>query len=285
VKRGLDSRIDQAYSKGDKTEARALIGLKSELIDEIEKTPAGDIWRRARQEFASKSSLIDQISAGRDTFIGGRAGLTPDEMREELRGLAGPELQARIQGARSAITDAMGDTLHGDTRMRDRLLATNNQKKLRMLIGDDPADNLIAELKSERYLAAQDQNVRLGTQTTPKKERVNALLPPDLPEYNPSLSQPLSWIPPSAREALRPTTIIEGSRAAQHEAARNALAPILVQPNQFSSTFLQAVLDEAVRRGDVAKRAAKAGGAASALAGGAAPYILRRQIETQRAQQ
>jgi hypothetical protein len=283
VKRGLDSRIDQAYAKGDKTEARALIGLKSELIDEIEKTPAGDVWRRARQEFASKSSLIDQIAAGRDTFIGGRAGLTPDEMREELRGLSGPELQARIQGARSAVTDAMGDTLHGDTRMRDRLLATNNQKKLRMLIGDAPADALIAELQSERYLAAQDQNVRGGSQTTPKKERVNALQPAELPKYDPSFTRPLSLIPPGAREALRPSTIIEGARGAQYEAARNALAPILVQPNQFATTFLRAVLDEATRRGVVAKRAAKLGGAASAAAGGAAPYIIRRQIETEAA--
>jgi hypothetical protein len=65
--------------------------------------------------------------------------------------------------------------------------------------------------QSER--AAQDQNVRGGTQTTPKKERVNALLPTPLPPYNPSLVEPL--IPPQAREALRPTTIIEGSRAAQ----------------------------------------------------------------------
>jgi hypothetical protein len=177
----------------------------------------------------------------------------------------------------------MGDTLHGDTRMRDRLLATNNQKKLRMLIGDAPADALIAELQSERYLAAQDQNVRGGSQTTPKKERVNALQPAELPKYDPSFTRPLSLIPPGAREALRPSTIIEGARGAQYEAARNALAPILVQPNQFATTFLRAVLDEATRRGVVAKRAAKLGGAASAAAGGAAPYIIRRQIETEAA--
>jgi hypothetical protein len=135
VKRGLDGKIEQAYAAGDKTTARALTGLKGELIDEIEKTTAGNVWRRARQAFADKSALIDQLAAGRDTFIGGRAGLTPDEMREELRGLSGPELQARIQGARSAITDAMGDSIHGDNRLRDRLLASNNQAKLRMMIG------------------------------------------------------------------------------------------------------------------------------------------------------
>ena len=281
VKRGLDGKIEQAYASGDKTTARALIGLKGELVDEIEKTPAGQVWKQARQAFADKSVLIDQLAAGRDTFIGGRSGLTPDELREELRGLSAPELQARVQGARSAITDAMGDSIHGDNRLRDRLLASNNQAKLRMLIGK-PADELIANLQAERYLTAQDQNVRGGSQTTPKKERVNALMPQPLPEYDPSLSKPLSWIPPSAREALRPGTIIEGSRAAQHEAARNALAPILVQPSGTASTFLKAIMDEATRRAAVAARGRQVGGAVNALTGGMAPYVIRREVEDRR---
>jgi hypothetical protein len=284
VKRGLDGKIEQAYAAGDKTTARALTGLKGELIDEIEKTTAGNVWRRARQAVADKSALIDQLAAGRDTFIGGRAGLTPDEMREELRGLSGPELQARIQGARSAITDAMGDSIHGDNRLRDRLLASNNQAKLRMMIGK-PADELISNLQAERYLSAQDQNVRGGSQTTPKKERLNALMPQPLPEYDPSLSKPLSWIPHSAREALRPGTIIEGSRAAQYDAARNALAPILVQPQGTAAGFLQAIVDEARRRAVVAGRAKQVGGAANALTGGMAPYVIRREVEDRRASQ
>jgi hypothetical protein len=81
-----------------------------------------------------------------------------------------------------------------------------------------------------------------------------------------------------AREALRPGTIIEGSRAAQY-AARNALAPILVQPQGTASTFLQAIVDEAKRRAVVAGRARKIGGAANALTGGMAPYAIRREVE------
>jgi hypothetical protein len=95
-------------------------------------------------------------------------------------------------------------------------------------------------------------------------------------KYDPSFTRPLSSIPPGAREALRPSTIIEGARGAQYEAARNALAPILVQPNQFARTFLRAVLDEATCRGVVANRAAKLGGAASTLAGVAAALAAVR---------
>jgi hypothetical protein len=99
------------------------------------------------------------------------------------------------------------------------------------------------------------------------------------------LSKPLSWIPPSAREALRPGTIIEGSRAAQHEAARNALAPILVKPSGTASDFLKAIVDEATRRAAVAARGRQVGGAVNALTGGMAPYVIRREVESRRPSQ
>jgi hypothetical protein len=104
-----------------------------------------------------------------------------------------------------------------------------------------------------------------------------------MPEYDPSLSKPLSWIPPSAREALRPGTIVEGSRGAQYDAARNALAPILVQPHGTANQFLQAIVDEARRRAVVAARGRQVGGAVNALTGGMAPYVIRREVEDRQA--
>jgi hypothetical protein len=124
-KRGLDRRIDQAYSSGDKTLSRHLIDLRSDLISEIEKSDAGNVWRQARAEFADRSALIDQIDRGRDTFLGSRSGLSVDELRGELQGLSSPELAARIQGARAAINDAMRDSIRGQTTMRDKLRASS----------------------------------------------------------------------------------------------------------------------------------------------------------------
>jgi len=48
VKRGLDSKIEQALSGGNKTRASALLGLKDELITKIGKTEAGQVWNQAR---------------------------------------------------------------------------------------------------------------------------------------------------------------------------------------------------------------------------------------------
>jgi hypothetical protein len=284
VKRGLDSKIDQAYAGGDKTLARSLIGLKQNVIDEIEKTPAGQVWKQARGEFADRSALIDQITRGHDDFLGSRSGLTVDELREELKGLRGPELQARIQGARAAISDAMGDTINGDTTTRNKLLARNNQAKLRLLMGDDKANELIDSLQQERFLSAQDQNVRGGTQTTPKKERVNALQRQPLePWWSLDLTKPTSYLPGVNRllQAIEPTRVLEGSRAQSYDVARNALAHVLVQPGrpQTIDQYINALYGEMQRRGRVDQVAGKVGKAVSAVAVGSAPYVVRRNLE------
>lgn len=260
VKRGLDSKIDQAYAAGDKTLARHLIGLRSEMVSEIEKTNAGQVWKQARQEFADRSALIDQIDRGRDTFLGSRSGLSVDEFRDELRGLSGPEVQARVQGARAAINEAMFDSIRGQTTMRDKLLARNNQQKLELLLGDQRARGLVHDLESERFLSAQDQNVRGGSQTTPKKERINALLPAPLPEYNPDFMKPLSWIPPHILDQLRPTTIVEGARGQRHANALQDLAGVVTTSDpQEMRALVSAIGAEQARRAATDRAARFAG--------------------------
>jgi hypothetical protein len=266
VKRGLDSKIDQAYAGGDKTLARHLIDLRSNLVSEIDKTNAGSVWRQARQEFADRSALIDQIDRGRDTFLGSRSGLSADELRDEIRGLSGPELQARIQGARSAINEAMGDSLRGQTTMRDKLLASNNREKLRLLLGNDRADILVHDLESERFLSAQDQNVRGGSQTTPKKERVNALAPSLLADWNPDFMRPLSWIPPHIMEQLRPTTMIEGARAQRHANALQQLSEaVTTNRPQDIRDLIRAISDEQARGAATNASAGRYGSRAATL--------------------
>lgn len=278
VKQGLDSRIDQAYTAGDKTLARALVRLKNEMVTEIEKTPAGAVWNQARSEFADRSEIIDQLKAGRDTFLGNRSGLTVDELREELRTLRGPELAARIQGARAAAAEAMGDTTRGDTTLRNRLLAPNNQDKMRLLLGDDKAEQLIRAMEQEKFLGDQGQNVVGGSQTTPKKERVNALLPPPAPEWNPNFTQPLSLIPPHLRDELRPSSIFNAWRGQRYGTAANQLAPVLTTPGgPRQDAIVRDIMAEAQRRAAVGAGANRAGNALAGIVAGPGTTTARRR--------
>lgn len=279
VKRGLDSKIDQAYAGGDKTTARALVSLKNEMIGEIEKTNAGQIWKQARTEFADRSSILDQIESGRDTFLGGRSGLSVDELREELKGLKGPELAARVTGLRSAADQVMGESMNGDTALRNKFLAPNNQEKIKLLIGDKKGDQLIKSMKQEKYLSDQDQNVRGGSQTTPKAERVKALQPTPLPEYNPNLTQPLSLIPPHILEQIRPSNIIDAWRGRSYARAHEQLAPLLTTKGPELQDLINSLYAEQSKRAAIGGRSNNAGNALASIVAVPGVTTARRQLE------
>lgn len=248
VKRGLDAQIDAAYTAGNKTEARALVNLKNDMLKEIHNSPGGDVYKKARQTFADHSELLDQVAAGRDTFLGGRAGLSADELREELKGLTGPALKARMIGMRAVIKDTMGATFNGDTTMRNQLLAPNNIEKLELMLGKNEASKLIKSMNSEKFLKEQSQNVVHGTQTTPRAEQVKALEMHQLPAWDVNLTQPMSFIPPRMREALRPTTVLDAWRGQRHGEMYNQLVNAVTSSGPKMEELITALLTEQARR-------------------------------------
>lgn len=279
VKRGLDASIDAAYSGGDNTKARALIKLKNELVGHLD--DLSPVYKQARKTFAGHSSLLDQAQAGKDTFLGGRSGLSADELREELRGLSQPELAARIMGMRAAIKDTMGATFIGDTSMRNKFLAPNNVEKIELMLGKTKAEKLVKQMEQEKFLKEQSHNVSGNSQTTPKKERVNALGLNPMAEYNPNLVQPLSWLPPSWVEQMRPSNVIDAWRGQKHGSTLNQLAEAVTTPEGPKMNDLIAALVAEGQR--AASRNARTGAAGNMLSGaisgpGSTTYRRRRAL-------
>lgn len=280
VKRGLDRRIDAAYSGAnpDRTLGAALVKLKNELIEQIENAPGGDVYRQARHAFQEHSSLLDQVKAGKDMFVGGRAGLSADELREELKGLSRPELSARIIGVRSAIKDTMGATFNGDTQMRNKFLAPNNIEKLELVLGKDRAKALIDSMHQEKFLKDQSQNVVHGSQTTPKRERVDALRTSPLPEWNPNLTQPLSWLPPAMLDQLRPSNVIDAWRSQGNNKAMNQLSQLVTMPEgPQMNDLIAALAGESRRRAVTDQRAGAVGNMLGGVISGPGTTTARRR--------
>lgn len=265
VKRGLDQSIEQAYSSGNKTVGSALVGLKRDLLSEIKKAPGGQIYEDARQAFADHSALLDARTAGKDTLLGSRSGMSRFELADEWKTLSGPEKKARTMGLRDAIDEAMGDTLTGDTTLRNKLLAPNNQDKMRLMLGKAKADEMIKSLGSEKFLKEQSQDVVHGTQTTPKRERVDALTPRPLPEWNPDIAKPLTWMPPSWIHGMRPSTVLDAWRGVHSADTMNQLAHAVTTPAGPQMNDLIAALTAESNR---AARVAAGGGHTSNLLGG-----------------
>lgn len=257
VKRGLDRSIDQAYSKGDKTLARALVQLRNETVSEIEKAPGGQVWKQARGEWAERSELLDQVERGHDTLLGGRTGISADELKAELKGINGPALDARLQGLRAAADEAMGATTRGDTTLRNKILAPNNRAKIEVTlaarygdaVGKARADRLIKTMEQEAFLKEQDQNIRGGSQTTPKKERVDALKPSPTPHWDPNIAQPSTWLPPKWMEGFRPANLVDAWKGQRSAAANNQLGDLITtREGPQMDDLIKAIHEEALRR-------------------------------------
>jgi hypothetical protein len=269
VKRGLDRRISQALdkTKPDKDLARELLNLKNEMLAEIDKTPAGQVWQKARQTYAEHSELLHQIEEGQKTF---KRSTRADELAHELINLSQPEQAARLQGARDAIQEVIDSSVRGDTTARNMLLSKSGRAKLELLFGQQRADRLVRDLEAEVFGKQKVENVIGGSQTTPKKERVNALMPaPSEMGYFQSLdlTKPASFIP----EWMKPQTIMEGARAQRFGNAYEQIAPILTTKmsapefNQLTDALLSERAMAAARGSRLDQTGRVATGATNAL--------------------
>lgn len=284
IKQALDRRINAAYQseKGGPL-ANKLIQLKRDMLDEIEKTDAGKVWVKARRKYAEPSALIDQLAAGRDTFLGGRSGLTVDELRKELSTLSVPELKARIQGMRDAVGEAMGASLNGDGTLRGKLLAQNNQDKIRLMLGNTRlADDLIDTLKQQKFLSEQYTNIvpnlNTGASTVSRGERKNMLMPEPAREWGFDVTKPVTYMPPSWREQFTIAGLTNARRGDRYSAANNQLAHILTMPQGPSrDQLIQALQDEAIRQATIQRRTRTGGNLLSGVIGVPGTTMARRQ--------
>jgi hypothetical protein len=279
VKRGLDRRISQALdkTKPDKDLARELLNLKSEMLAEIDKTPAGKVWKSARETFAEHSELTHQIEEGQKTFS--RSTRT-DELAHELVNLSPPELAARVQGARDAIQQIVENSTRGDTTARNMLLTRAGRDKLDLLFGPKRAERLINDLEAEVAGKGKVENVIGGSQTTPKKERTNAILPaPHEPGYlsNLDLTKPASFIP----EWMKPQTIMEGARGARSADAYQQIAPLLTRKmgDPDFKALVDTLLAERANKAVLSSRLNRLGTAATAATDVSSPAARNRLLD------
>ncbi|WFU26319.1 hypothetical protein QA649_08955 [Bradyrhizobium sp. CB1717] len=279
VKRGLDRRVTQALdrTKPDKELARELLNLKGELLSEIDKTPAGKIWQKAREKFAEQSELLHQIEEGQKTFA---RNTRYDELAHELINLSTPERAARLQGARDAIQQVIDNSVRGDTTARNMLLSKSGRQKLELLFGQKRADKLVGDLEAEVLGKGKVENVIGGSQTTPKRERVGAMLPtPSEMGYvsNLDITRPASFIP----EWMKPQTILEGARAQRYSDAYSQIAPLLTRKigDHNFNALTGELLSDRLRLSGLQKRLDQVGQAASLATAVSGPALRNRLLD------
>lgn len=277
VKRGLDRRISSALDGGDKELSRELVKLKSDMLAEIGKTPAGKVWQKARQTFAEHAEIKHQIEEGQKTFS--RA-TRADDLAQELANLSYPERAARQQGARDAIQQVIDNSLRGDTTARNLLLTRAGREKMDLLFGDKRAGRLIKDLEAELNVSKNTNEIVGGSPTSSKQARRDGLLPQrSEPGYlrNIDLTRPSTLIP----DWMTPQAMMEGAAAARHGASHQQLADMM-QVRMGTPEFdqlLRAIADEGSLRAGHRAQFDRAGSAASLALQTIGPALRNRLLD------
>lgn len=164
AKRALDDVASSAVRSGNNNQARQASNLASILTREADQLVPE--YAQARDTFAGFAALRDAVEAGTNLF---KRDNHPMEFARSFQEMSASERDALLQGARSAIEDAMGNAVNDATAVRNLLSRPYNRQKLEVLLGPDAAGQLIAGV--ERELAfSQTRNVVTGNSITAARQ-------------------------------------------------------------------------------------------------------------------
>jgi hypothetical protein len=106
AKKIIDDDISLAMRAGEKEKARALIGIKKQIIDKLDEV--SPTYKQARQVFGGFSQLKSAQEAGLDF-----SKLRPEEVRREIKGLSAAERDAYRIGVRENLQKTVSSTADG----------------------------------------------------------------------------------------------------------------------------------------------------------------------------
>lgn len=189
MRRALSRRAamlkDSLVSK-DRTMYRNYSTLANELNRAIDKAvspknPSKSIYAQAR-EFSGEG-----LGAGYSMREGQKAfgsGLSADQLAMDQAGRTGLEQTAYQVGAREALRSKMDTSAtqfgsKGDKAARTALNSTENQRKLAMIIGDLPAENIMKNIRSENEFA-ENANRILANSATSRRQQLAKIVPGQL---------------------------------------------------------------------------------------------------------
>jgi hypothetical protein len=181
AKEHLDGLIEKSLaSPGEAKAARRYTALKNDLIAAIDKHPdpqVAGVWQAARRAWQQPTELLEAQNLGRRL-------LTGNVDREDLPGLVAGWSPERMNHLTIGIRNYLEDLEKGNrsaartsNRLLDAVLAPGNQDKLRAVLGDARADQLIEAIRHEESMHGAPNRIIGGSPTADRTAARNRYLP------------------------------------------------------------------------------------------------------------
>ncbi len=137
VKRVIDDEINIAEKAGEKNVARNLKAAKSELVGKLDEL--SPVYKQARA-VASNTPAVEKAEGVAEKIF--NSNMTPESLSKQIGEMTPAELDAVKIGIRNKITSMMNTKIDPSTGF-SKLLTPQAQKNLKLLLGDDAANELI----------------------------------------------------------------------------------------------------------------------------------------------
>lgn len=144
IKRALDDIASASARAGRNNEARTARNMARAITSSVDRLEPR--YRQARDAFAGPAQVLDAIDSGTATWT---KEMSPAQLRRELSGMSASERDGFIQGAQSQIEAMMGNAVNNPATLRNTFRKGWNEAKLRILLGDDVAADLLRRIDRE----------------------------------------------------------------------------------------------------------------------------------------
>lgn len=160
AKRALDDMAGAALRAGEKNAARQPTNLARILREEADKVVPG--YKQAREAFAGPAAVLDAIDEGAAAFT---KDVSPGQLERTLQAMTASERDAYLQGVQTSLEAQLGNAVNDVASLRNMFRKGWNEDKLRILLGDDIADDVLKRIDREMTFGASTDAVSRNSET------------------------------------------------------------------------------------------------------------------------
>lgn len=176
MKVAVDDLIEASNKKGTHNRSRALMKLKSDLLDEIEVNNPN--YKMARTQFSGDSGVINSAELGATIFNPKKLGskLTPEQLKAEVAQMSTDEFTAFQGGMAKAVSDRIADIPETADAARRLWAKPKVRESLRVAFENDKQFNgFLNSLEKETQFTDTLRKLFQGSQTAQRQAGQSAL--------------------------------------------------------------------------------------------------------------
>lgn len=245
IRTQISDTISAAARQGRGGAVAALKPVLDQVDSELDKVPN---YAATRTGYANVKEMERQIDAGRAVLSPGRSTVSPDELRQSFNAMSEPQKEAFKTGAREYIAALMGTSRNAPAAAWGELTTGFNDRKLRILFGDEEAEKIMQTLRAERTFSETRGRVTSGSMTAQRRLAEEELGPVRAPDTG-RMPSPVARIRNTLSDATNAAidAVLYGSR---RSTANQELGRILSLQGDERDRAVQALLLEAQRQQD-----------------------------------